>query len=182
VYLFEPSAAELFFRPDTPASAAGARSSGAAEDGAVCRLARWPNVQLDPAVPSASDWAKIHDVTAETTLTIANTSQAQLSRWAADVAGGEKAWTHGMWAWNWADSHRPIVSVDTAKGTVTVGNDDVNRDVSPIHTGSKSAQGGNMYAYNLKSELDQPGEYFMDRATATLWVIPPTAAAAGGGR
>ena len=47
---FEPSAAELFYRPPGPASTAGEKSSGPAEVG-VMRLARFPNV--GGAVPSA---------------------------------------------------------------------------------------------------------------------------------
>lgn len=47
---FEPSAAELFYRPPGTTSMAGVKSSGPAEVG-VMRLARYPNV--GGAVPSA---------------------------------------------------------------------------------------------------------------------------------
>jgi hypothetical protein len=175
--LRQPSPAELFFRPDSPQSAAGARSSDSAEDGARCRLARWPNAQ---ATPAAADWAKIAKVSANQELVIAGVTAAQLSSWQADTASGERGWLHGLWSWNWADSHRPILAVTPSNGSIAVGNDDVNRDVNPIKVGSASGQGGNVYAYNLKSELDQAGEYYIDRKTATLWVIPPPAATSGG--
>jgi len=178
VYCYNASAAELFFRPDTAASEAGARSAGSAGDGARCRLARWPNAAQ--AVPTTADWAKVDAVGPSNQLTLGGVTRAQLAQWESDVAAGEGAWLHGLWAWNWADSHRPVLGIDTAAGTVTVGNDDVNRDVNPIAKGS-ATQGGNVYAYNLKSELDQPGEYFIERRTATLWMLPPPAAAATSG-
>ena len=30
-----------------------------------------------------------------------------------------------------------------------------------------------MYIYNVHSELDSPGEYFIDKQTSTLYYIPP---------
>ena len=50
-----------------------------------------------------------------------------------------------------------MTNVSTADLTVTVGRDDINRDVNPIKVGNR-AQGGNAYVYNLLSELDAPGE------------------------
>ena len=36
-----------------------------------------------------------------------------------------------------------------------------------------------MYAYGLKSQLDGPGEYHIDRRTAKLSFIPPEGAGGG---
>ena len=47
---------------------------------------------------------------------------------------------HGLWAWNWADSHRPLLSI--RGGNITVGADDINRDVNPIHAHKPAMQGG----------------------------------------
>lgn len=175
---YENSPAELHYRPAGPASSAGARSFGAQEVGRM-RLARWPNVEA--AAPSASDWTKITKVTTDagiTLITLRGVNSTQLRTWAAEAAAGVDVWTHGLWSWNWADSHRPVTAIAPNTGTITVGKDDIDRDVDPIKTG-RGPQGGNVYVYNLKSELDAPGEYFIDRTSATLSFIPSRAAQKG---
>ena len=47
---------------------------------------------------------------------------------------------HGLWKWNWADSHRPLLSIRGSN--ITVGADDINRDVNPIHAHKPAMQGG----------------------------------------
>ena len=102
------------------------------------RLARFPNIA--GAVPSTSDWAKITSVQNHT-LKIGGVTPTKLAAWAAEIKAGRQVFAHGLWDWNWADSHRPLSSIDAAAGTVTVGDDDINRDVNPIKTGHGSAQG-----------------------------------------
>ena len=153
------------------ASSAGARAYGASEtDSGRMRLARFPNAAAD--VPTAADWAGITSVD-NVTLTVAAFTP-KLQQWKAEMAAGTDAWTHGLWTWNWADSHRVIASIDSAGFTVAA--DDIGRDVSPIHRHVKSTQGGYLYAYNLLSELDVAGEYFIDKVNATLSFLPPLAA------
>jgi len=100
---------------------------------------------------------------------------AQLAAWKGEMAGGNGVWMHGLWDWNWADSHRPVLDVNLTAGVLTVGDDDYNHDVNPIKKGgaNPTQQGGNVYAYNLLSELDAPGEYHIDKAKASLAFIPP---------
>lgn len=169
---FEPSAAELFFRADGPASAAGARSYGPEESGGMW-LARYPD--RAGGLPSTDDWAGIDSVR-DLTLTI-GAYKAKLAAWKAELASGGQAWMHGLWSWNWADSHRPVVSVGT--DDITVGADDINRDVNPIHAHKPGQQGGYVYTYGLRSELDSAGEYHIDAATGTLSFLPPAGGAAG---
>lgn len=168
---FEPSAAELFYRPVAPPGPSDGHASR-------MRVARFPNVNGES--PATADWAKIARV--EEGATVNRTAFAlqgmaagdgRLAAWAAELAAGAHVLFHGLWAWDWADSHRPVLSVDAARGLVTVGRDDVGRDVDPVHTGA-GAQGGNVYAYNLLSELDSPGEYVV--RNTTLSFIPPPAA------
>ena len=139
---YESSPAELFYRPPGPASNAGARSSGPEAVG-MMRMARYPSVM--GAVPSTGDWAKITSVKNHT-LGVSGANGKVLAGGAAELEQGNQLFAHGLWKWNWADSHRPVVSVDVEGGTITVGNDDWGHDVDPIVTGHGSAQGGNLCA------------------------------------
>ena len=103
VNVFEPSAAELFYRPDGPSSVAGARAYGPSEaSSGRMRLARFPNAA--PDVPARADWASIDSVdTSSLTLTV-GAFTARLDKWRAEIESGtHDAWTHGLWTWNWAD-------------------------------------------------------------------------------
>jgi parallel beta-helix repeat protein len=165
---FESSAAELFYRPNSTRSTASARSVSV-EDMDTMRLARFPNV-ASGGLPSDADWLKISTVK-DHTLGLNGVTPAQLASWGQEMAAGSDAWMHGLWAWNWADSHRPITSVGI--DSLVVGDDDAgDADVAPIKAGSSGGQGGNVYAYNLRSELDQEGEYYIDRQKATLDFMP----------
>ena len=170
---YEPSAAELFYRPDGLGSSAGARAYGPAQEGTMW-VARTPN-RASGGLPSAADWAGITTVD-NLTLTI-DGFESQLPTWSAELAAGGEMFMHGLWAWNWADSHRPLLSIDGKN--ITVGADDINRDVSPIHAHKPAMQGGYVYAYGLKSQLDAPGEYHIDTTTAKLRFFPPEGASGG---
>lgn len=124
---FESSAAELFYRPHGASSAAGARAYGPAQLGGMWN-ARSPN-RAPGGLPAASDWAGISTVD-NLTLT-ADAFASQLPAWQAEMAKGGTLFMHGLWAWNWADSHRPVLAI--AGSNITVGADDINRDVNPIH-------------------------------------------------
>lgn len=107
----------------------------------------------------------------------------------------------GLWKWNWADSHRSVSSIlsssfvvdDDGAGSLLPlfthfikqiptadpevnPSTDINRDVGPIVPHKGSAQGGYLYAYNLLTELDVAGEYFIEKKSAKLSFMPPTAA------
>jgi hypothetical protein len=170
---YEPSAAELFYRPDGAGSAAGARAYGPAQEGTMW-VARSPN-RASGGLPAAADWAGITTVD-NLTLTI-DAFESQLPAWSAELAAGGEMFMHGLWAWNWADSHRPLLSISGSN--ITVGADDINRDVSPIHVHKPAMQGGYVYAYGLKSQLDAPGEFHIDAKTAKLSFVPPEGASGG---
>jgi hypothetical protein len=48
-----------------------------------------------------------------------------------------------------------------------------HQDVSPIKTGHRSAQGGNLYVYGASSDLDHAGEYIIDKAAVSVTFMPP---------
>jgi hypothetical protein len=93
------------------------------------------------------------------------------------VAGGNtSAWQRepdleamGYWARDWADTTIPITSV-SASGALTL--------QAPAPEFGLLA-GQRVVIQNALSELDQPGEYYVDRATARVFLWPPFPMASG---
>jgi hypothetical protein len=75
-------------------------------------------------------------------------------------------WLHGFWSQDWADFHVPISRVDSASHTIALAS-------PPAQYGLEANRP--FIAYNLLEELDQPGEYYMDRAQGLLFFWPPQA-------
>lgn len=177
---FMPSAAELFYRPSNCISGV-AQSFFVDNDDASfqMQLARYPNSISH--MPELGNWLKVKDIISNNpnnhTFKIDSTitDATRLKRWKDELQTGGSAWTHGLWRWNWADSHREIFEVNDIQESITIGNDAIGRDVDPINKGTE-AQGGNFYVYNVKSELDAPGEYYINRSSLKLSFLPPRAA------
>src|SRR6201999_4226538 len=70
----------------------------------------------------------------------------------------------GYWRYDWADESIEIDKVDSAKGVLTL------RGGKPVY-GMKAGQ--RVFVQNAMSELDAPGEWYLDRATAMLYFWPP---------
>lgn len=71
----------------------------------------------------------------------------------------------GYWAHDWAASNVAFESIDTEKRIITT---------KAPHSNYGYRKGGRYYAYNLLCELDQPGEWYLDRASGTLYLWPAT--------
>jgi len=71
---------------------------------------------------------------------------------------------YGYWYYDWADSYESVISVDTE-----------NREVLLASPGSAYGyrEGARFYAINLLCELDQPGEWYIDRENLFLYFYPP---------
>jgi parallel beta-helix repeat protein len=79
-------------------------------------------------------------------------------------------WLHGYWCWDWADQYVRVASINTqAREIVTHGPD--------VVFGYKT--GARFYALNVLEELDQPGEWYLDRTGGTLYFWPPAPIKAG---
>jgi len=79
-------------------------------------------------------------------------------------------WVHGYWAWDWANSYERVASIDVEKRLV--------RTVEPFAIyGFRKGQP--YYFLNVLEELDQPGEYYLDRGTGRLYFWPPAAIKSG---
>jgi hypothetical protein len=92
------------------------------------------------------------------------------SRW--NLAAG--VWLHGYWCYDWWDEVIQIKAIDPAKHRITLARPHVY-----------GLQQGNFLprryrAINLLDELDEPGEYYIDRETGTFYFWPP--AGLGGAR
>ncbi len=93
------------------------------------------------------------------------------------VAGGHTAaWqtepdlqAMGYWARDWADTTLAVQSVDDS-GNITL--------AAPAPEYGL-AVGQRFFIQNALSELDQPGEYYVDRAAARVYIWPPAAMAYG---
>jgi hypothetical protein len=81
-------------------------------------------------------------------------------RWTAE----KEIWLSGYWFWDWADAFQPLESVDTEKRVLSI---------RPPYHHYGYRQGQRYVAMNLLSEIDSPGEWFLDRPTGTLYFWPP---------
>lgn len=127
--------------------------------------ARWPNV----ANLSTDGWvwsSAGHKVgLGHFNLSEASTPEAALHarRW----IGESDPWLHGYWRIDWADCHRAVNVSEVANGTFQLQFD----RTGPQDDVHKHAR---FYGTNLLSELDAPGEFYIDRQTLRLHFLPPT--------
>ena len=119
-------------------------------------LARWPN----------DGWTKIAAVPAGQNSGRFTYEGDEPKRWtqANDI------WLHGYWTWDWADSHEKIKSINAEAREIAT---------EPPHGVYNYSAGKRYYAYNLLEELDQPGEYYLDRTSGILYFWPPETPRAG---
>jgi hypothetical protein len=72
---------------------------------------------------------------------------------------------YGYWFWDWADSYERVASIDPQKRVITL--------AKPWHNYGFRI-GAPFYAYNALSELDQPGEWYLDRVNGRILMYPPS--------
>ncbi len=121
-------------------------------------LARWPNAdEKEPytrvtAVPEGKDGL---------TFGVDDALAARLPRWEQE----KEPWVFGYWYFDWADEYIPVAKVDPAAKTLTL------QEPKPNY-GMRLKQ--RFYGLNLLCELDQPGEWYLDRASGVLYFWPPS--------
>ncbi len=85
----------------------------------------------------------------------------RLGRW----LGEKDPWVHGYWYWDWSDQRQKVKAIDPDTRMIEL--------EEPYHKyGYRKGQW--FYAFNLLSEIDSPGEWYLDRETATLYFYPPS--------
>ena len=80
--------------------------------------------------------------------------------------GTAGAWLHGFWRWDWADFYLPVESVCAKKRLITVSR-------APEY-GFRA--GARYRVVNVLEELDQPGEWYLDRISNAVYLWPPEGA------
>ncbi|EDQ89613.1 uncharacterized protein MONBRDRAFT_25137 [Monosiga brevicollis MX1] len=115
-------------------------------------LARWPNV----AANGTWQWGRIANVTD------AQTFVPEASAPLTALAQDPDLWLHGYWVYDWSDEFVAVANVSTRNGTIAMTTSTATPQV-----------GGRWMAINAQSQLDAPGEYYIDRASGRLTVMFP---------
>jgi len=79
-------------------------------------------------------------------------------------------WVHGYWAWDWANSYEHVATLDLDRHFIKT---------APPHGLYGFRAGQRFYYLNLLKELDQPGEWFLERKNGLLYFWPPGPIASG---
>lgn len=78
-------------------------------------------------------------------------------------------WLHGFWCYEWSDEVLKAASYDPASGELRLAAKHAYGVGSPRRNDSKHP----FYALHVFEELDQPGEYYLDRQNNRLYFWPP---------
>jgi len=113
-------------------------------------LARWPN----------HDWARIAGVPAGANGGMFAYDGDRPKNWTQ----ADDIWLHGFWTWDWADSYEKVDSIDLSNRIIRT---------RPPHGVYGYTAGKRYYALNLLEELDEPGEWYLERQTGLLYFWPP---------
>ena len=129
-------------------------------NGQVMHLSRWPNsgfVAPDKLVDAGSP--------ASGTPSVLQYNGDRPSRWLK----AEDPWIFGYFHYLWADSTAAIGKIDTSAHTLTT-----RAPYNYGNAGMSTEQGIKFYAFNLLEEIDEPGEWYLNRQTGMLYLYPPS--------
>ncbi len=73
-------------------------------------------------------------------------------------------WIHGYWAYDWANSYERITKLDASTRLI---------QTAPPYGWYGFRAGQRFFFLNILEELDQPGEWYLDRQTGRLYFWPP---------
>ncbi len=80
-------------------------------------------------------------------------------------AASDDIWVHGYWFHDWSDQYHRIAKLDTVEKAIW--------PELPYH-GYGYKEGQRYYFLNILEELDQPGEWYLDRTSGILYFWPPS--------
>ena len=139
-------------------------------DGRPMTLARWPNEgewERIAGYPDAGAWKDEHGGNVGELEGGFTYNSDRPRRWqdTTDV------WVHGYWSWDWANSYERVASLDLDRRLVKT---------APPYGLYSFRKGQRFYFLNILEELDQPGEWFLNRETGLLYFWPPGPMQLGG--
>jgi len=123
-------------------------------------LARWPN----------EGFVKIADVAGGKPITVHGIQGDAVGRFVyegdrpARWAKEDDIRLHGYWFWDWSDAYEKVESIDPRHRVIST--------LPPYHHYGYR-KGARWYALNLLTELDEPGEWYLDRRSGILYFWPP---------
>ncbi|MBN2507182.1 MAG: right-handed parallel beta-helix repeat-containing protein [Verrucomicrobia bacterium] len=130
-------------------------------DGEAMPLARWPNEGFVNVVEVRGPTRQTGHGPAGCKEGILTYAGDRPARWAED----RDILLYGYWFYGWADSYERVEAIDPGKRQITL--------ARPFHTYGYRA-GQPYVAMNLLSEIDQPGEWYLDRQHLLLYFYPPS--------
>jgi len=127
-------------------------------------LARYPN----------GDWLRIADVPADAEYKFQDKDDPSLVRHRGPFQyDGERParwgqapdiWIHGYWTYDWADEYEAVERLDLEKSLVWP---------KPPYHGYGYTKDQRYYFLNILEELDEPGEWYLDRDAKRIYFWPP---------
>jgi hypothetical protein len=123
-------------------------------------LARWPN----------NDWAKIVAVPEGPACDRITYGGERPRRW----RNLENIWLHGYPTRNWCDTYEQVIAIDLEKREITASETYDSKGVK-----ERYKAGQRYYYLNILEELDEPGEWYLDRPAGILYFWPPSPIAQG---
>lgn len=117
-------------------------------NGQAMTLARWPNRGDSPA--------HLDSVLSDRQFTYFG---SRPERW----SNAQEIWAHGFWGNGFADYHLKVSDINPDSKTITL-------EAAPPKYSLRKGQP--YYVYNLLEELDEPGEYYIDRNSGILYYWP----------
>ncbi|MDH7571756.1 MAG: hypothetical protein QHJ73_19420, partial [Armatimonadota bacterium] len=129
-------------------------------DGQPMTLARWPNTGFVGIARLIEPGSK-----PEGKPSVFQYLDDRHARWTE----AEDLWLFGYFRYLWADATIKVARIDPAARTVTT--EEAYHYGQP---GMDNGQGIQYYAFNLIEEMDQPGEWYLDRKKGVLCLYPPT--------
>jgi hypothetical protein len=136
-------------------------------DGARMTLAQWPNEGWDEIAEVIESGPAPWRNYASDQPGVFAYSGDRPSRWATAPA----VWLQGYWCFDWAIDSIKVKTIDTDTKQITL----AQQHVYGIGSGNSAPR--RYKAFNLLEELDQAGEYFIDRDNGMLYFWPPAAIA-----
>ena len=130
--------------------------------------ARWPNdgfVEFDTVIDSGAS-----DVTHWVSRTVYRPGSFKFPGERAKLWDFSRGiWLHGFWCYEWSDEVLKAATYDAASGELRLAAKHAYGIGSPRRKDSKHP----FYALHVFEELDQPGEYYLDRKNNLLYFWPP---------